>query len=534
MFTNKFIIVSTALLSIGLNSQAANLGYYRKTIPELKALNETEPQDKKAKTIIGNIRKRLSSNRDLESLDFTKGPFSVATSSGRGNRLYSSFLIKNVLYDTLNSLKLQARFGDDGLLNPELSVLEVKKNKYELYQRLVIDSLLTKGAVVPIPVPKWKTSESAFRSGISIFLKLIKDTFVDKFNKSVSDTLAFDWVSGEIWPKDGDRDQKVALINSHLAAGPKTTESKTISDVLGPVVNVSTVDGYVQRLRFAKLYNGDLAVPLTGLLTYRMGEDHYFLATQEHIIQYLRRQNDLFSMRLKYLRGDPSLNKLKEYFAWEENQTLGFLKNLPNVDSASKKILDNAKEFKLNYASLFNWYDGKMASVKSFRLAYEGLYNLYYEKEAKINEPGEIEFLERRLEQIYISLPVLESKQKAAIELNLKLSQLSHSQIDYLIDLLLQLRGGDLLSPAEANIADAAFAEYYKNRAGFETEDIEKDPAKVAEKERIGVALMADIQYYAVLSKTLGLFALQMDEDNRLLQGRVADVEEIKKLPTIK
>lgn len=502
---NKQITLIILAALISNSSYAANLKFYRKNLVDISALNKNNSQDDEMKKSISELRSKLTVSSNIEGLDFNNGPFSVAQASGRGNRLYTSFIMKDILRDTILKMNNQIKYGDASKFNPEYSRLDIKKQKYEYYQKLVVNSLRKKDGIINIPVPEGTPQKQEFRSGISQFLRSVKDWFITKIYTTQSDTEAIDDVTGEKWAKDSGREEKARLINEHLKKAPQTKDGKSIISYFGEVVAVSTVDGYVQRLRFKNLHNGDIPVPLTALLSYRMGKDSLFIATQQHIIDYLSRQSDFLGRRYYFLTNPSIIDKFSTLIDGEEKQTIQLIKDNPELQASGMSEFVKSKSAKENF---------------------KRLYNYFYENETSIGAANELEFLKRRLGEIEDVLPFLKSKQVDAIEVNQYFAKLSTEQMDYMIDMYLQLRGGDILSPEESVIFDRDFAEYQKIRVESVKEaDVTKK--EIAQQE-LRNALLADYQFYYTLNTEISAFNIWLDEAKRFKEGSDQDLNLIR------
>jgi hypothetical protein len=227
-----------------------------------------------------------------------------------------------------------------------------------------------------------------------------------------------------------------------------------------------------------------------------------FLSVQQNILDYLHRQKDLLGRRQYYLNSSTALVALQNYFDWEERETLKAYAQFTNVSRNEIKTLEQEKNLKSKY---------------------ENLYNKYYEGEATLGGANESEFIERRLEQINFVLEKMEKRQRGALEINAQLGRLSIQQIDFLIDLMIQLRGTDLLGPRESSLIGQDFADLQTQRL--------KASTSPQESEAIMAALVADYQFYSMLQAELNNFDLWLAQKKRLQEGQAQDLKSLRQRP---
>jgi len=214
----------------------------------------------------------------------------------------------------------------------------------------------------------------------------------------------------------------VELIQAHLEKAPQSEEGQSISSVLGKLSEVNLRKNRIRSLRFDK---DDLPLSLSSLISLRSGDDEVFVNLQECLVNYLKEQKNLFSNRWVRIDKGERIKSSAALFAEAQ------LKSKPLMPVQWSELAPTQVE---------------AARLQFFMEGQQGFSDLQKEKD----------FLMKRMARIDASLKFLESRLQESKRINALAEKLSARQLDFLIDLMIQLNRDVLPTSASISMSSAA------------------------------------------------------------------------------
>lgn len=237
----------------------------------------------------------------------------------------------------------------------------------------------------------------------------------------------------------------IDLIKTHLQATPKTTTTKSISQLIGEPTKIDFHDSVVRRIQFTRKDSAGkeskLPMSLSMLVSFRSDRDEAFVKVQSCLVNYLKAQQQVFGQRLgEITSGGNSPAKA-------------------SVTLFAETGLTNTKTSAIHFENL------KSGQADAYLLKH------FLEGRTFNDLTNEKDFLIQRLAKISETLPYLQERLLGALEAHQLMAQMSKKQMDDLIGMFLQLMSSDLptseslqkltaISKTEAGRSEA-FAENY-------------------------------------------------------------------------
>ena len=332
--------------------------------------------------------------------------FSYDKNTGKKKSPETSGFYKNKMSKAVIELLNEEKLGTPMSFNPEWSVATIKQEKKKILSKKVIE-ILNQGdikVIGEVPVTPITALIGALNE------KVIK---VKKSNNKapIGNPLIIEKMRKEITQYVGEK--------SPLKKG------QSVMDILGEITELGVVEGIVGEVVFK---NNKMEVPLkfSMMLTFKSDEDDYYLDIQEMLINYLKEQNEVFNRQIEYMNESSSS-------IWFKNQlklTVSFWKD-----------------------TFLKGGDITQARVNAFRHDLERKLNLdrtkYFLEGIKLENIDLVSYMKKRIKLNLEVLPYMEKNYTQSLAINQKLKQLSEKQVNFLLDMMLQLRKTDLISDIE-------------------------------------------------------------------------------------
>ncbi len=475
-------VVATLLVFAQTNSLlAANMWSYRNgALKQAQTSPEKAQNDAFART--NAIRQKLGTNQF--TINGLNG-IAFGQEQGKDRRFYSSIVFKDTLGGVVRKMVENEQFGTPIVFDPSWSPDHIRIIKAYLKERNCLKSI---NQALPA-----KGSSSS----MDLLLEQIMYRLVSPRKEALedSDTLAKGRVT-----KTGSA--LVPLLQSHLDSGPVNAQGKSITQTLGSVSNVEIVEGYVHRVDFKKA-DSRIRASLHQMLTARSGEDDGFVELQQCLVNYLTSQKDVFTARKAELDqnifsrswqaaqdiAQDWLSKLKTY----RGQIISRSEDAQKVTSELDEV--EAMVNALNPRSLYK------ARLK------------YYMEGKRLSTSEQRAYIEKRLELTNAIVPYLQARLSTAETTNQSMKALSKAQVNYLTDMFLQLRSGDLPTADEV----ASMGQRFSTSA-----------IQASNKSGSNLSFEADYRFYSVLGKQLTDLENLLTQEAEMNQAKQQDLNQIR------
>lgn len=379
--------------------------------------------------------------------------------------LTSSFFFKELLSDASATMLRQVKYGTPLAISPNMTLQELDKQ------------LIKKDIEVTISALNRKGYDKQAVSDLDQLLTRIRT--LTKWDETLQ-KLAPAAVSAS-------EASAISVIREHVRRGPRNAQGKTIEQILGPVQDLDLFSNRVRNVFFVEGlakdtssdtigYDKKIALSLSMLVSIRTQQDEAFLRLQASLIEYLTQQKEAFALRL----GSIQTGDAKPSAEWFKELKIG--SSTPSIYS-----LDNVPSSQFEAYRLSYFFEGHAPFV-----SFDG-------------ENGEREFLAHRLGKIEAVLPFLKKRLYGAAKAHDALSQLSTQQIDYLIDMFLQLNRDDLPVPSKMETLKFAIL------------DNQQD-----------VSLLNNLNYYRQVSRDLESLKAFLREESLRAKSKLEDLQIIR------
>jgi hypothetical protein len=334
----------------------------------------------------------------------------------KAHRYYSSTIFKEILTSGATAIQKDDKYGAPIEFNPSWSeadqISALRRHRVEICINGINGS-----------IDKSKTQES----GVGLLIDRIYDQLiVPARREKVSAVPTIDSQTASPNMK-----KIIEQIQAHLAAGPVNEKRKTILDILGSVEKVEVVDGLVHRLFFKGMTTASdqnlkeadqIAASLSMLLTFRTGQDDAFVSVQDCLVDYLDEQRPLLEQRSAELQR----GVIARAFHKVRDHIVSYWQSHSGENDPRTQFLGALKFFE----------DGKTFGSGTNQ---------------------ELAFIKKRLKMISAVEPFLKAKADGARNANLLMKKLSLLRVNYLLDMFLQLRQGDMPVQKEMQALSSIF-----------------------------------------------------------------------------
>ncbi len=339
------------------------------------------------------------------------------------NPITSSFFFKELMSNASEEMLRSLKYATPLAIDPSMSIADLDR-KMEVRDNLVCVAALNKRAASD------KESSDIDQLITQIMFKLAlpsekrKEKIVAASNK---EELAL-----------------AKLLQDHLQKAPRNKEGKTITQVIG---DTHDLDWFGNRIRFiqfteekdhsknSELLSSDkkIEMSLSMLTSIRTRQDEAFVRLQKCLVGYLTAQQNAFDLRLDALKAPRG----------EKKTSAQLFKDA--------KISDKA----INAADLSKSDVNLATQLKFFFEGHTGYSSLDAERN----------FIEDRMLKNHVALRYLKERLAGALRAHLLLSKLSTEQLDYLINMFLQLNADDLVTPKQMEALQALVMSNNKSQA---------------------------------------------------------------------
>lgn len=265
-------------------------------------------------------------------------------------------------------------------------------------------------------------------------------------------------------------DPIIKRISDHLDRAPTNRAGASLQTLLGGLRDVGFRNNRVRVLRFSR---PGISLSLSSLISLRSGEDAAFVELQDCLVTYLRDQRELFSARMIQI-----------------DQGRDFVVSARLFGQFG---LGNRVRLPLDWSELSDPRHREAARLQFFL---EG--NQFSDR------TNEKSFLVKRLSRIQDSLVFLEGRLKNAKLIHDLTAELSLEQLDFLIDLMIQLNR-DVLPTANAVALTGDLA-----------------------KQALRGSAMEDFFFQRQTHRDLVTLSASLQEERKKREARRADLEAIR------
>lgn len=335
--------------------------------------------------------------------------------------LTSSFFIKQILSTKASAFINGIKGGHLVLIDPSLSLPQYDAKVKQSEGELLIQSINQKKATA--------NSKSEMEQVVTdlMFNHALKQRKAEKEVKNI--------------PLTEDEQQVIAKLNEHLQKAPKNNKGQSLKEILGDFHDFGIHNGRIRYLTFSSEQNLALsshAVPntkkydlsLSNLISLKTGDDRFFVLIHQYLVNYLKEQKQFFDQRSEAIDGHQGLVASDMVIASAE-----LFKN--NNLRIGEKTLGPTKWEQLSGSQKY------AARLQYFLEGHPGYTDLATEKKA----------LNQRSAMNGVVIQYLEGRMVGAARVNNLSSALSAAQMNFLIDLFLQLNQDRL--PTDALVDQA-------------------------------------------------------------------------------
>lgn len=323
------------------------------------------------------------------------------------NPIYSSFFFKELLSNASDEMLRSLKYSAPLAIDPSMSVEDLDR-KLQLRDNLVCVSALNK-----------KDNEKSFSAMDELVTKIMFELALpsEKRKAKVVANLS--------------KEEKslVALLQAHLQKAPRNKEGQTITQVLG---DTHDLDWFGNRIRYIQFTNEKdrsknselltldkkIEMSLSMLISMRTRQDEAFVRLQKCLVDYISKQQNSFGLRLETLRAPRG-----------EKRTSAQLFTAAKLDGKTITVSDLSKGDQTIDLKFFYEGHGGFTSVDTER-----------------------NFIEDRMLKNHVALRYLKERLAGALRAHLLISKLSTEQLDYLINMFLQLNADDLVTPKQMDV----------------------------------------------------------------------------------
>ncbi len=246
-------------------------------------------------------------------------------------------------------------------------------------------------------------------------------------------------------------------MTDYVDKGPGNQRAGSITDILGSVRGIESFDGIVREIQFSKEESNftDLnttSMTLEMLLGFRLKKDESFVAAQKCLLDFMKEQQDVLNLRWHEIQK----TKLGLQLQTSLNTRAQFIEEISDkVRAVPAASFDFSKKMeKLASSNRVEFYARNLRTYQEYR-QFSSL-------------ASETRFIEQRTRQIKMVRDFLNLKYQGALRASEMLSKLSTEQIDFMIDVFLQLGGFDFPSEEEFAKAQIDFIKALEKRSDIE------------------------------------------------------------------
>jgi hypothetical protein len=285
-------------------------------------------------------------------------------------------------------------------------------------------------------------------------------------------------------------------LSDYVDKGPGNQRAGSITDILGSVRGIESFDGIVREIQFSKEESNltDLnttSMTLEMLLGFRLKKDESFVAAQKCLLDFMKEQLDVLNLRWHEIQK----TKLGVQLQTSLNTRAQFIEEISDkVRAVPAASFDFSKKME------------KLASTNRVEFYARNL-RTYQEYRQFSSLASETRFIEQRTRQIKMVRNFLTLKYQGALRASEMLSKLSTEQIDFMIDVFLQLGGFDF--PSEEEFAKAQI-----------------DFIKALEK-RNDIEILADYEFYRNINSLMIELSFHLKAQKMSEEARKQDLRKI-------